>query len=119
MENKKIFKAPALIPDHGLKTTADKGIRVIVETQEIPPQQKLALFELAGKFGWFVFAETEPDRIEIPDEKPEFKGQKSQAQRLRACLYKLWEKKGKLMDFELFYRTKMDGIIEQIKNRLL
>lgn len=33
-------------------------------------------------------------------------------------IQKLWEQKGSTMDFESFYRTKLEGIIENLKTRL-
>lgn len=57
---------------------------------------------------------TEVDNLEIEET-----GVKSQSQRLRACLYRLWEKDNSGYDtFTLYYNDRMERIINQIKERL-
>ncbi len=44
---------------------------------------------------------------------------KTPSKRLRSVLYRLWEQDSKLdTDFKSFYKTRMEKMIEQIKNRL-
>lgn len=51
------------------------------------------------------------------ERKAEFET-KTPSQRLRGVLYVLWEQTGKSGDFETFYRQKMEGLINLIKNKL-
>lgn len=114
------FICGAVIPDHGIKTMSDKGVRVLIDTMELNPIQLADLFSFKGKAGWFIFTK-EPEKateVEIPDWKEDFKGEKSPSQRLRAVLYRLWEQSGKSLEFEVFYRAKIDGIIDKIKDKL-
>lgn len=115
-----VFKTPAIIPDHGIKTMADKGVRVMLDTQELSPEQMAGLFSLKGEFGNFYFAtgHVKAEELTIPDYKPEFKGDKTPSQRLRAVLYLLWKQAGEKGDKEDHYRSKMESIIEQLKERL-
>lgn len=117
---KNVFSCDAVIPNHGIKSMSDKGVRVMIDTQEILPEQMAALFALKGKYGHFYFAEAplSPDQIEVPEITADFKGEKSPSQRLRASLYILWQQSGTSQDFEIFYRSKMENIIDSIKNKL-
>lgn len=44
--------------------------------------------------------------------------EKSSAQRLRAVLYRLWEKRGRNGEFEKYYQTSMEKFINRIKKEL-
>jgi hypothetical protein len=46
---------------------------------------------------------------------------KSKSQRLRACLYRLWEQeyKWKYETFELFYSQYMEKVINKVKDNLI
>lgn len=119
----KTFNSLATIPKSGIKSMADGGIRVFVDTQELTADQMATLFQFKGELVKFVLASegtkiTEQD-LEIPDEILEYKGEKSKSQRLRNIIYKIWElKTSQKQPFEEFYRIKMETIIEQIKNKL-
>ena len=43
---------------------------------------------------------------------------KTPSQRLRGCLFRLYEQRGKDGDFEIFYRAQMERIIDAVKNKL-
>jgi hypothetical protein len=43
---------------------------------------------------------------------------KTQAQRLRGCLFKVWETKGSPGSFETYYQSQMELIIEQVKSKI-
>ena len=115
-----MFQVPAVIPLHGLKTMSDGGIRVIVDTNEVSPDEAAKIFALKGKAGWFLFKEEVIQETDIPDEElPEFKEDKSPSQRLRAVLWHYWDKcTNKKIDFNTFYRQWTEKKIEQIKEQL-
>ena len=120
MSDTNYFLAPAILPDHGIKTMADKGIRISFDTQELTAEVMTQVFMLKGRMGYLIFSATplNPELLDIPDISPDFKGEKSPSQRLRAVLYKLWEQQGASIDFAVFYRSKMDSIINQVKEKL-
>lgn len=45
-------------------------------------------------------------------------GDKTPAQRLRGVLYRLWEAKPEGMEFEVYYRVKMEKLIDAYKEKL-
>jgi len=88
-----------------------------VITQELPGEQKAAIFNLHKIVGWFVFKETtaEQEDIDLPDLKPAFKGDITAGQRLRAVLYVYWEQNGSKGDFDAYYKKSIENIISQFK----
>jgi hypothetical protein len=119
------FQIPAQLKKNGIKTMADGGLNLTFETGEVSPAEFGALSMIRGKHGQVAFitketplVDSEIDQLDVPDVTPEFAGEKSPSQRLRSVLYRLWEQKGEKRDFEVFYRTVMDRIIEQYKEKL-
>ncbi len=103
-----------------ITTRADNTIAVTISTQEMQPEASTALFSLKGKLGWLLFAETSLVEEDIPKESaPEFKGDKSPSQRIRACLYKYWEKNtSKGIPFDTFYKQWAEKKVQEIKDTL-
>jgi hypothetical protein len=118
----KTFACEATIPKSGLKSMSDGGWRVSVDTQELSPEKSAELMQFKGMFGKFVFAskegEIKAEDIDVPDVTPEFKGEKSPSQRLRAVIYILWQQNGEKGEFETYYRGKMDTLINLLKEKL-
>lgn len=102
-----------------VQTMADGSVQIVLNTQELRGEQMAALFDLKQQQGWFLFAPNELQEKDIPKENadPET-GKKSQCQRIRAVLYRLWEQKGKEGDFETFYNTRTERVIEHVKEQL-
>jgi hypothetical protein len=99
-------------------TRLDGSIKLVFETRELGADAAV-LFAMARKEGWLLFASSEINEADIPDEKPDaMTGQKTAAQRLRSTLYVYWKQKGEQGDFENFYAVQMNRMIEQIKERL-
>ena len=121
MENK-ILKVPSYIKK--VETTSDKGLKLQVYTQELAPEDITNLLSLRDKLGYFIFKLTnidEEDLVELPKIKPEFKHERTPAEKLRAVLYIWWsqrgeEKKGVL--FDDFYKEYLERIISQIKEKI-
>ena len=116
----KLFQLSAMVT--GVKTTPDQSLEVKIHTNDVATFEKDQLAELMSaidKQYWIAFAE-QPLRADDIDTKAERveKGEKSPSQRLRAVLYVYWEQKGGDGDFESFYRSKMEGLIESIKGKL-
>lgn len=110
-----MFKAQSLI--QGVRTLADRTLRVTVDCQEMNPEMEAELFKLRNMPGWFAFKETAVETQELPDEPVEFAGQKSLSERLRNALFVLHQKKGsKPEEFELFRKQWMENVIQQVKD---
>lgn len=103
-----------------ITTMADKSLRLQVDTQEVSPQEKSDIFAHHDTLGWFVFADAPIKEVKL-DELPKIvldEEEKSPSARLRAVLYVYWKDKNLSEDFEVFYRRKMNSIIESVKGKL-
>lgn len=104
-----------------IQTLVDGGFKLDVITQELTPEEATLLLSLHKKQGWFLFKEApfkEEDLVDLPEIKPEFKGDKTPSQRLRAVLYVYWQQNGGKGDFDSFYKRQMERIINKIKEKL-
>lgn len=121
MNQPTLFQVPSIIKK--FETCVDGGMKLTIITQELPPEQGLALMELKGKAGWFVFKDADISRVDVPEEPtPEFKEDESPSQRLRKVLYVYWkhnrEQKKLASVFDVFYKWWIEGKIEDIKGFL-
>lgn len=114
-----MLKIPALIDQ--VKTTKDGGLTLKVDTNELTAEEKAQVMSYHMNFGYFMF-HGEHESVANEDlsfEKLEFPNQKSQSQRLRNVIYRLWEQNhGGYDDFELYYKNKTEKIIEWLKEKL-
>ena len=102
-----------------VESLADRTYKLIFNTQELKGEQAAKLLPLLMTQGWLLFALDELEETDVPDYKPDkLTGQKSQAQRIRAVLYRKWEQQGKKGDFEHFYTIATERYIDQIKASL-
>lgn len=107
-----------------IESSDDFCVKIRFETQEITPAQSTELWELRGALGWLFFQEAPLDELanirieDLPELKLE-KGEKSQATRLRAVLYRLWEQGERKINSEQHYREQMEKVIEHIKSKLV
>lgn len=114
-----MLQVPATI--EAVSTRADRTIKIVVGTQELSSEDNAELMKLAHSMGYFLFKDSpvsEKEVVDIPDFTPEYKGEKSPSQRLRAALYVLWEQQGKQGGFEQFYRERMEKLITFVKEKL-
>ncbi len=103
-------------------THKDGALGIGLSTQELNSETKIKLMDNVGKFGWFLFKESDSPitEDEIPKYEPEqFDQIKSPATRMRAVLYRIFEQQGKTNDFDAFYREKMEAMINKLKEKLL
>jgi hypothetical protein len=98
----------------------DGSVKLVFETRELPGSEIAILADYRQKEGWLLFSANElKEDTKIPDEKADsMTGQKTQAQRLRGVIYRLWEQNGRKGDSENYYRSIMEGLIEQLKEKL-
>lgn len=115
--NDKTITLPVIISS--ISSKVDGSIKVSLETRELPPNSAANLFALRNLEAWAVLAPNQLKEVNIPDEKADASlGTKTPAQRLRSVLYVLWKQHGSQGDFESYYRTQIEKIIEQVKDRL-
>lgn len=103
-------------------TLANKDVKVTLETGELTTQQMTQMFSVKGLPGWFVFKPNALRQEDIPEIDADFdEVTKSPAQRLRGALYILWEQhadRKQYPEFEVYYRAKMERIIESVKEKI-
>ena len=91
-----------------VSTMKDDSVKISLITRALTPQQMAELFFSVNK---------EILAVDIDEEVKEWK---SPSQRLRAVLYKLWENSDKTTypEFELYYKGKMERIIDTLKEKI-
>lgn len=109
---------PAILS--GVASRKDRSYTLKFETRELRGSEASILLEQLQTEGYLLYSPNDDlSEEDIPDEKADaMLGTKTQAQRLRAVLYRLWEQEGKKGTFEDYYRTLLERIIEQFKERL-
>jgi len=115
-----------------IRTLADNSLRVSLGTPELAPETVGNLYSVLKQPGFVVLSsapitEQQIEAVESASIDMEFET-KTPAQRMRAVMYRLWEQqspkqtneKGNLeyVEFELFYKRKMNEIINHLKSKL-
>lgn len=104
-----------------VQTLADRTLKLTVLTStEMSASEKSQLFSMVHSEGWALFSQHEDiTEADVPDEKPDsMTGTKTQAQRLRSVVWHIWRQKGEPGDFEGFYRSYLERVIEREKTNL-
>lgn len=114
--NPKVFQVPATLA--GVTTLSDGGVTVRFKTQELTPENALALMNFVNQFGWLQFSNTELQHV--PTEKlSKIADGQSRSQKLRAVLYVFYKQSGRTdITFDEFYIRQMEKIIDQVKEKL-
>jgi hypothetical protein len=105
-----ILKVPSTISK--VSTTADGGLRLNVDTQELRSEDNAILMGLYNKLGVFIFAEADinqEDLVDLPEVKVD-KGQKTPSQVLRNRIFIFWKEKKLGGDFDMFYRRELERL---------
>ena len=102
-----------------IATRSDNTIKIVIATQDLPPNEASILFQLKGKLGNMLFSDeyiTEmPANLPPP---PRIEG-KTPGQRLRSIIFLNWEQNtDKSKPFENYYNEQMERIIERCKENL-
>ncbi len=109
-----MIKLPAILT--GFSSHADGGAGIRFTTNELAGEDYVSLAGEKGKFGWLIFKENDIQDEDIP--KTEAEESKTPSQRLRGVLFVLWSQEGKKGNFEDYYRSRMEKLIEIIKAKL-
>ena len=117
MTDKDLFLLPATL--QRVYRKADRSVKLTFETNlEISPAEFAAMDAAHTLDGWLHFAPNKESAQVVPGEKAET-GSKTPSQRLRGVLFVLWEQQGKEGDFEQYYKSKMEKLINIIKDKLV
>lgn len=105
-----------------IQTRQDGSLKFTLGTQEIDPSQAGSLFQLRGKFCKTLISDNGISPIEekLVDEERMNGGKKAKtpAQRLRNVLFRVHEQQAIQTDFDTWYKSEMETLIEQYKNTL-
>lgn len=112
---------PAIL--ESISTRADGTVKVTIGTQELSQGKAGELFALTRKVAMIYISpketvdQKELDQVDKLD--PDFTNAKTQSQRLRAVLFKLWDQAPEgFKDFDSYYKSKTDVIIEHFKAKI-
>ena len=107
----------------GWRSLKDKSYKLTFESFELTPEQVMGLNAQLGNAGYLAikedpFKQSEKDMINSLESDFEDK-KKTQGQRLRGVLYRLWEQTPEgYDDFAKYYDFKTEKIIEHYKKQL-
>ena len=102
-----------------VETTADRGMRIKLITPELSSEEMSMLFKLGENQVYTAIAELPIKELEVPDDLPTMKGEKTPSQRLKNVLHVLWEQKtDRTKSSDQFYRDWMEKAVEGIKAKL-
>lgn len=110
------FTVPAIMTR--ISSTADRGLSVAFHTKELPTEEKIGVMEFHNLSGWLLFQPNEIQETEIPAQQAEV-NIKTPSQRLRNTLFVYWRQQGIKEDFDTFYKSAMEKIINEWKAELL
>ena len=103
---------------NGLSTKADGSLSMRFETGvEMSPEEAAILFGYVKSEGWLLFSMNEFQDSDVPKENAPETG-KSPSKRLHGVLYRYWKTNIDSGDFDIFYKRKMESIIESVKKKL-
>lgn len=103
-------------------TRADGSIKLILGSQELDTTHAAELLKLRNKYVKCLLSDSNITEIEsnlVDNEPISGTKKKSPSKRLRSVLYVQWEQSGLDIDFELFYATEMEKLIDSIKTKLI
>lgn len=99
----------------------DKTIKIVLGTQEITPENAGKLFELLNQLAFILISpkginQEQIDAVEAVDVDL---GGKTQSQRIRGVLYKLFEQDAEgYSNFDNYYKAKTEKYIEHLKAKI-
>lgn len=103
-----------------ISTRVDGSMKLTISTNEIDPAMGGNLLQLRGKFIKTLLSDTNITKLEeeMVDSTQLVSGKKNktESQRLRNVLFRYSEQQG--LDFEQFYKSEMERIIEHYKSKL-
>lgn len=116
MEPRKLIQVPAQVVD--FRPKADRSYKITFETRELSGTEVAILADNYQGEGQLVFKPNgDVSDADIPSGNGDA-GVKSPSQRLRAVLYIFWRQRGEKGDFNAFYKTQVEKMIDLVKDKL-
>lgn len=105
-----------------ISSRKDRTLSVLLNTQEMSPEETAQLFDFQGLQIWVAFAETAMtyNDITVPDVMISHDDTKSPSERLRAVMYIYYKQNESKINkpFDTYYREIMEKYIDSIKSKL-
>lgn len=105
-----------------ISSRKDRTLSVLLNTQEMSPEETAQLFDFQGLQIWVAFAETAMTHndIEVPDALISHDETKSPSERLRSVIYVYWKQNENRINkpFDTYYREIMEKYIDSVKAKL-
>lgn len=107
----------------GYSRRKDKSVSIRFITSEKTSEEVANIDRAIDQFGYLYFKAEEsltPDEVAELDalDTDLYDAPKTQSQRMRNVLYRLWEQDGKPCEFKEYYRERTERIINHLKNKL-
>lgn len=100
-----------------ISSRKDHSLSFTVSTPELTADQAAAFLQLHGANCRMMIQPLEVEADALVEVKTELEA-KTQAQRIRACIFVAWKQGGKKGSFEDFYQRKTEKIIDWLKTQL-
>lgn len=111
----KAIQTPIIITS--IRSRKDGSLGFTCETPEYTPNERVTLMELQGVNVKAVFTPSDEPKEETITVNTDIQN-KSQSQRIRAVLFRLWQQSGQTQSFEVYYNEKTEKYIEHLKSFL-
>lgn len=104
----------------GVASRKDRSYSLKFDTRELSGKDASTLLDYLQSEGYLLFSPNDDFKeADVPNEKADaMLGSKTQAQRIRAVVFRIWEQNGKNGDFDTYYKTTTERIIDQLKAKL-
>lgn len=112
---------PAILESY--RSLKDKTIKLSFDCNELTPEQTIGVVQGHQQFGYLAF-KTEPfkerEKAAIEGLEASYEDKtKTHSQRLRAVFFRCWEQdKEGFIDFESYYKYRMEELINHFKQKL-
>lgn len=112
-----LIQVPAQVV--GMNPKQDRSWKLVFETRELQGDEVKLLADTFQGEGWLVFKpNSDGITVEEVPEKGAEAGVKTPSQRLRAVIFILWKQQGEKGDFDAFYKTMLEKLIDFVKTKL-
>lgn len=101
----------------GASTRADGSLSIRLSTPELSSDEKAAFFDLVNQPLKLLLQPDAEATADVKEIKSEF-DQRSPSQRLRSVLFVLWRQQGTGLQFDQWYLTHMNKLIQEVKDQL-
>ena len=101
-----------------VESKKDDSWMIRIATNELDDEDALHLKRNVNKQGYFFFAQAPFSEVIIPEVKLGEFETKTPSERMRAVIWRIWEANGKKGNAEDYYKSTMEKIIDQLKEKL-